>query len=740
MHYALSPRTFFFSHYFYTGLRIGAGIVGLAAIVTWFTDTTVGVTVATGALCASLMDLPSPLRHKFVEMLSSVLVCSLISLIVELCAPAHQLLGLVIGGVSFAASMLVAFGRKAMPLQFAALFAMLLSENTPTGPGHAAINTVLFFAGGMAYLGYALAVTWILRDRIKQQVLAEALVELARYLKIRAGFYAPETALQQQFQQLVRQQTVLAEKQQAARELVLRGSVRQSRGNLLQVQYAMLDLYECVLSMHADVDALRTAFDGGEVLSSLQRLAAAIASDVESVAYAMARNRPIRSQLEWRAELQILEGGLQQDARPDGSHALLHDTIGKVHDMLHLLQRLHAATFASNLSPPAAHTPRVAPSLTRQRYGLGVIASELRWRSPTFRYAVRVALAVTTGFFAGRIMPYAAYGYWIALTVAVIMKPNFSMTRRRRADRVVGTFLGCILTAAVLHFVHSPTILLALLFVATVAGPTFLYVKYRYTAIAATVQVLILIGLTSPSVAHAVNERLLDTLVGAAIATIFSYVLPSWEFQTIPRLVAQLLRANRAYLVAWRDLLQEKESGDLRYRVARKHFLDSIAALSGAIERMQDEPADKRMTPKEINWFAVQSYLLVAHCAAIRAQVARYRQDASAGEVGDRIGQAWRIADAYLQSAQEALRTAKNGSGTVGAGQSPTLPSKAPIVLAGGPHITPIWPGWAPIDRRIEYLVREAQQLATLTSSLATAFSPTPLGASRGRPLSSGHS
>jgi uncharacterized membrane protein YccC len=714
MHYVLSPRTFFFSHYFYTGLRIATGVVGIAAIATWFSDLSIGVAVATGALCASLMDLPSPLHHKFAEMLSSVLVCSLVSLAVGLCAPLHPLLGIVIGGVSFAASMLVAYGRKAMPLQFAALFTMILSESAPAAAGHAMLDTALFFAGGMAYLVYAMAVSWLLRDRIKQQVLAEALVELARYLRIKSAFYDPGTDLQQQFQRLVRQQTVLAEKQQAARDLILRGNMRQTQWNLLQAHYVMLDLYERVLSMHTDVKTLRTAFAGSAVLPALRELAAGIASDVESVAYAMARNRPIRSALEWRTRMQILEDALQPGAGADGAHAALRDTTGNVNEVLKLLRRLHAATFAGKLPPPAAHTSRAKLLLTRQRYHPGVIASELRWTSPTFRYAVRVALAVTVGFFAARLMPYAAHGYWIVLTVAVILKPNFSMTRRRRADRVAGTFIGCLLTAAVLHVVHAPKILLVLLFVATAAGPTFVYIKYRYTAIAATVQALILIGLTSPSAAHAVSERLLDTLVGAIIATFFSYVLPSWEYQSLPRLAAQVLRANRAFLKAWRDLLQGQESGDLRYRVARKRFMDSIANLSGAIERMQEEPDDKRIDPQELNQFAVQSYLLVAQCAAIRALVERYPQDAPMQAIAARIGQAWQAADAQLQAAQHALHIAPADA---------DQPSEtAERILPVDEQHAAAWPGWIQMGWRIERLDREAQQLAALAPALARAL------------------
>ena len=129
MHYALAPRTLFFSHYFYTGLRIATGVVGLTFLTYAVADLPTAMAVAMGALCTSLMDLPSPLRHKFNEMLAGVLTCSLVALLVSLCSPVQWLLRTVIVLVSFLASMMTVYGRKAMPLQFVALFVMMPLAN-----------------------------------------------------------------------------------------------------------------------------------------------------------------------------------------------------------------------------------------------------------------------------------------------------------------------------------------------------------------------------------------------------------------------------------------------------------------------------------------------------------------------------------------------------------------------------------------------------------------------------------
>ena len=39
---------------------------------------------------------------------------------------------------------------------------------------------------------------------------------------------------------------------------------------------------------------------------------------------------------------------------------------------------------------------------------------------------------------------------WIMLTIVIIMKPSYSMTRDRRRQRMLGTVLGCIVAAVVL--------------------------------------------------------------------------------------------------------------------------------------------------------------------------------------------------------------------------------------------------------------------------------------------------
>ena len=716
MHYALTPRTFLYSHYFSTGLRIATGVLGLTLLTLWATRLDLAMVVCIGALCTSLMDLPSPLRHKFNEMLASVLLGSAVTLVISLCAPVHWLLGIMVALVSFFASMMVAFGRKGLPLQFAALFVMSLAMQTELRPLQALAHAGLFMAGGLAYLAYAIAIAWTLRRRIKEQVLAEALYELALYVSTKAGFYDVHVDLNTQSNALIRRQVVLAERQQAARDLILRGPRTERDKVLVQVHYAMLDLYELVLATYTDYALLRRQFADADVLTWMRDLIAKAATDIESLAFAITSHRPSVQRVSYAAELKALSAALEEmetmERQPVGEEALamLRSSFSRISGMVGMIAQLHRATQPDAEGLELAPANDMTPFLTQQKYELGVLRQNMRMDSPIFRFSLRVLLAVGLGLLVAEHLPYASHGYWIVLTIAVILKPTFSMTRQRRRDRVVGTLVGCGLTAFILHVTREPAVLLGLLFIATAAGPAFVQIKYRYTAVAASMQILLQMSLLLPDSSHVVSERLLDTLIGAAIATLFSFVLPSWEYRTLPGLLRNVLQAGVDYIAAARELLQARVENDFVYRLRRKQFTDHLAALSAALMRMQDEPASKRRAVEEINQFILQNYLVASQVAAIRLLLRNHADALPRETVNAWLDEACDRASLTLQQAFAALDS----------GVAPA-PVPAETVEAHG-----AWSGWAPLKRRTRMLLTDARKVGLQAAAVARALRQAP--------------
>ncbi|MGK5027775.1 FUSC family membrane protein [Janthinobacterium sp. RB2R34] len=715
MHYALNLRTFIYSHYFYLGLRVAVGLVGLTFLTLELSDSTTAMTVCIGALCTTLMDMPSPLRHKFNEMLASVLLCSAVTLLISLCGPVHWLLMTVLVLVSFLASMMVVYGKKSMPLQLAALFIMTMSMEHQMTWQQSFHHAGLFMLGGLAYLAYAMAVAWVLRHRIKQQVLAEALFELAAYIDIKADFYDARFNLTEQFNKLVRHQSILADRQQASRDLILRSHQNSKDAIVVQVHVCMLDLYELILSTHTDYALLRQHLADSEVLTSLHDLAYKAARDIESVAYAVTRKRASYAQINYDKEWADIEAEIARlQAKGDGAQealATLRAQRNKIRAILKMIAELHLASQKVYADVPFWNGADMAPFLSQQKYELATLLSNLRLDSPIFRFALRVSMAISVGLMIGHWLPYAAHSYWIVLTIVIILRPTFSMTRQRRADRIIGTIIGCVVTAIVIRYIHSNIALMAILFLSIVATPTFIYLRYRYTAIAVSLMILLQMHLVAPSNPNLVSERLIDTLIGAAVATVFSFVLANWEYQSLPRLIRQVLDVNLSYMQASFELLQGKCNDDFAYRIERKRLMDSLAALSSALVRMLDEPASKQRAVEDINLFIVQNYLLVAHVAALRSILGRHASQLPVAPVNALLTHSHTQVCKTLSRALDQL----DNKATISAPQ-PALPAPAVADVS--------WSGWPLVQRRIRLLQADADKIVVHSAAIVHIVTP----------------
>jgi uncharacterized membrane protein YccC len=715
MHYALNLRTFIYSHYFYLGLRVAIGLVGLALLVQEISDSATAMTVCIGALCTTLMDMPSPLRHKFNEMLASVLLCSAVTLLISLCGPVQWLLMTVLVLVSFLASMMAVYGKKSMPLQLAALFIMTMSMEHQMTWQQSFHHAGLFMLGGLIYLAYAMAIAWVLRHRIKQQVLAEALFELAAYIDIKADFYDTRFNLTEQFNKLVRHQSILADRQQASRDLILRSHKNSKDAIVVQVHVCMLDLYELILSTHTDYALLRQHLADSDVLKSLHDLAYKAARDIEAVAYAVTRKRASYAQISYDKEWADIEAEIarlhaQGDAAQEAL-ATLRAQRNKIRAILKMIVELHLATQKVYADVPFWSGADMAPFLSQQKYELKTLLSNLRLDSPVFRFALRVSMAISVGLLIGHWLPYAAHSYWIVLTIVIILRPTFSMTRQRRADRIIGTIIGCVVTAIVIRFVHSNIVLMAILFLSIVATPTFIYLRYRYTAIAVSLMILLQMHLVAPSNPNLVSERLIDTLIGAAVASVFSFVLANWEYQSLPRLVRQVLNVNLSYMQTSFALLQGKCFDDFAYRIERKRLMDSLAALSSALVRMLDEPASKQRAVEDINLFIVQNYLLVAHVAALRSILGRHASQLPVAPVNALLGHSHTQVCLTLSRALEQL----DDKATI----------SAPLATAATPPVSDVaWSGWPLVKRRIRLLQADADKIVVHSAAIVHIVSP----------------
>jgi uncharacterized membrane protein YccC len=182
------------------------------------------------------------------------------------------------------------------------------------------------------------------------------------------------------------------------------------------------------------------------------------------------------------------------------------------------------------------------------------------------------------------------------------------------------------------------------------------------------------------------------------VATAFSFVLASWEYQTLPGLIREVLDVNLRYMRASFDLLQGKGKDDFAYRIERKRLMDSLASLSSALVRMLDEPARMQRAVEDINLFIVQNYLLVAHVAALRAILRRHTKELPTAPVNAMLSESH---DQVVRILTQALAPQGKAAMTMAA------PAAAPST--DGTSVP--WSGWPLVQRRIRLLQADALKI-----------------------------
>ena len=188
--------------------------------------------------------------------------------------------------------------------------------------------------------------------------------------------------------------------------------------------------------------------------------------------------------------------------------------------------------------------PEVRTSL---RSALALMRGHLTRRSPVFRHAVRSSAAVAVGCAIGRYTGIAD-GYWIPLTVLLVLRPETAHTYTRCAGRIAGALAG-VAVASLLLVLLAPgvvlTAVLAIVFVAAAYAATGL--GYLASSAALTAAVVFLLALDRVGPAASTGDRLFGVLIGGALAVLAHVLMPDDALTRLAQRAGELLKTEVDY-------------------------------------------------------------------------------------------------------------------------------------------------------------------------------------------------
>ncbi|MDC4167753.1 TIGR01666 family membrane protein [Photobacterium damselae] len=632
-------------------IRVLIAMIGVV-FPCWYLNATSEVTpLILGIIAAALAETDDNLTGRL-KALATTLICFLVaSVSIEVLFDYPIFFALGLFSSTFGFIMLGAMGPRYASIAFASL---LLAVYTMLG-ADSSVNLwyqPMLLLGGAFWYGL-LSLAWhiLWPNQPVQQNLAHVFSQLATYLDSKSQLFEPIADLQPQPLRLdaAHNNAKVVAALNGAKATLLhrarRGQPHTTGDRFLKIYFMAQDIHERVSSSHYRYQDLAATFQRSDVLFRFQRLLRAQAMACRDIAKALAMGKPYQ-------HLEITEKTLDElresinylKAQNNPQWRLLLTQLDYLFSNLATVERQLAnisnpdatVTDETELADNEAHS---IPDLWRR------ITSQLNPQSLLFRHALRMAIALTVGYGCIQFL-HLERGYWILLTTLFVCQPNYSATRQKLVQRVIGTLGGLLAGIPLLYLFPGQEGQLVLMILAGVLFFAFRMVRYDLATAFITLLVLFCFNQLGEGFA-VILPRLGDTLLGCFLAVIaVSYIFPDWESHRLHKVMASSVNANREYLGQIIAQYRLGKRDCLNYRVARRNAHNTDAQLSTAISNMLAEPGRYRMATNESFRFLTLNHAMLSYISALGA----HRTQLEDNETYHLVSQAYRSINEHLES------------------------------------------------------------------------------------------
>jgi uncharacterized membrane protein YccC len=236
--------------------------------------------------------------------------------------------------------------------------------------------------------------------------------------------------------------------------------------------------------------------------------------------------------------------------------------------------------------PPGLDGPPGRPGQARPRLWqrLDRAMDQVRGGRLIRTFALRLMASIGLAAVVSEVLPLQR-SYWVVLTVAIVLKPDLGSVFARALQRGIGTIVGAVIGAIILAIVPYG---LWLLIPFAVLAALLPYGRSRNYGLFSTLQtplVVLLIDLLDRTGWRLAEARLLDTLIGCAIALVVGYALWPSSYQAhLPDRFADAVEKVSAYT----ERALVKHAPD-RLRLRRQTYRD-LSDVRTEFQRTMSEP------------------------------------------------------------------------------------------------------------------------------------------------------
>lgn len=619
-------KRFLYSQYFSDGIRTTFGLLLPSVLFYQLGDITLGIAVSLGALCVSIPDNPGPYEHRRNAMLITIVLIFAMAFLTAMFAWWSVLLTLFIGVSCFLFSMLHVFGARAAAIGISALAVMILGIDQQLSLADALKYALLVAGGGIWYFLLSLFSQKLMPYRAAEQILGECIFEVAKFIELKAGFYNNKIDVNEQYKKIIEQQAIVNEYQEHVREIlfktrkILVDSTPAGR-TLLLTFIDLVDLYEQSMATHYNYVDIQKAYGHTGILNHFEHVIKEMADEIVRIGNNLHNQENESTSKNFIPTLNILKSKVDELEQQGLKVHVLKRILINLRNISIRIERIHDYRIQTQQLPTERRS-ELSKFVQPQTIDWNLFKANLTKESNHFRHAARMAIICMIGFVFARTIYNAEYSYWILLSIIVILKPGFSLTKKRNYERVIGTIVGGAVGLLILKFFPGIETRFAFLTTFMVLAFSFMRINYVVSVLFMTPYVLIVFSFTDTTSQFIVAwERILDTLIGAALALGASYfILPNWESYQLNVMMQKVIKANMQYLKSIAERT-ENQLSQSAYRLARKELYVQSSYLTTALQRMLSEPKSKQKNANHVFQISVLNNQLASYFATLSYQL-----------------------------------------------------------------------------------------------------------------------
>lgn len=584
----------------------------------------VGLALCFGAFWSSPSNTPGSFYHKKVGIIFSTVLITVVSFIGGYLNISTWFVLPILGALTFGIAYISIYGFRASLISFSGLLALVLGfAHTPSELAPYQYS-LLIGAGGLWYL-LLVVIAYHLNPKAQtEESLSETFSLTAQFLDTRAQLMGEQTNRETLERKLHELQTALIEHHETLRDILI--ASRKTSGNSnyqnkqLLIFIQLVEMLETAIANPVDYEKMDTVFEGHQALKAdFQSIIVTISQQLEDFSNTV----KIKEDKNFKALTALFKSAKTNieklDTKTDfESFVILQNLWEYQEKQFEKLKRIHWLRSSPKIdASDYLATKTLKRFLVPQEYDLKIGLQNFNFKSAIFKHSLRLSVTMVLGYLVGVGLEFQN-PYWILLTIIVIMRPSYGLTKTRSKDRIIGTLIGAVIATVLVLFVKNPYVLGSMGIVSLIIAFSVVQKNYKMSATFVTLSVVFIYAILRPDILVVIQYRIFDTLIGAALSFMaILWLWPAWGFLEIRKSIETSVSANHKFFEHISTVYIEKKPVSTTYKVARKTAFLETSNLNAAFQRMAQEPKSKQKNMDAIYELVVLNHAMLSSLASL---------------------------------------------------------------------------------------------------------------------------